>query len=1703
MTKLFSIHLMAIVLTSVTVTAQHSNSTFSSGIHPSSDCLKSTHNTDDGRNALFVDKTIKDHSLIMEAWNHVNSVGNEIHLFSHGRKGELFINDKWRNPKEIATFLDKEFNIAASGPENIYIYGCNFAKGEKGLEAIQYLESQLNVSITASTNMTGRKGDWELEIGNSTNKIAIPNYNYTLQNIGGTVNSYASVTGISGTTFTVDDATGFTAGDLVMIIQMQGAVISTDDDEDYGTVLDTNGAGNYELLNIASVSSNDISFASVANSYDVNNTIQIIKVPDYSANALTTVTSEITGLAFDGAKGGVVAIKADVLQLDANINMSNAGFRGGAINLTDGSIPGYVGSSGAQKGEGIAKFAAEDRKRGKQANGGGAGNWINAGGAGGGNFGIGGRGGEYNGSTTIQSGGVGGDAFGGCGNGLGGQPPTVIRHPIMGGGGGAGDSNDAGVSIGGIGGGIIFVFANEVNGNGGSIVANGENGDASSAGDGSAGGGAGGTFYTTASTFSGSLNVTLKGGNGGNATSNHSAGGGGGGGALFLGASTIPSAITLDATGGSHGTGSTSPTPQDGFSGGLVNVNQVLPPEIENNQTFSLVVGNITNGDVLNGVSDPGNGIVDATVSAGSTLANWAIVGPSGASSIFQINASTGELSVADASTLTIPEDYTVYVQVENTTGEISCVVGITVAVDCEFGSINSVQHATSASPNANASWGSVDGAAGAPDITSSATDVVANRTSIYNTTATVLTYNDTFSGGAEITIHARKWSSGYARGMTIAFSEDNVTYTAESTEMTPSAETAGQYDALTYSIPNTVGNDYQYIRLSPAGGGSSLLLIDAVSVSKNECFNCPTGIDAPALSSTSISNVCPVKTFDLTSITASNGLANTTLTWHTGTPATNANSIVDPTAVTHGIYYAAFYNAANDCYSGENGEGTTMVITEGDTDCDGILDITDIDDDNDGILDTDECSPTSFLELSSIDGSFESLTDVASSSGANSNPLATGWAHASASADSWINTDNTGSGWSAGANNGLPNSPDGGVYISGSASYSGGESIVTNSLTGITIGEDYVITLYQAYGGVVGSDIIGNQARFKVTLNGESQYTPTMTWNGAGANSWEQVILVFTNVQSSTPSLEIRPEPVSLNSSFANGYISFDGIQMLSQDAYNNPSTYCDEDGDNIPNVLDLDSDGDGCSDSVEAGNTTVANNDISNYNTGADTNNNGLLDQFEDGTTGNINYTSTYETYALADYFNLCADTDGDTVSDLVDIDDDNDGILDADEAPSCYYSAAEIENGLTPSGSDFTWNASYPISNAVDASSATFSQLNPLNQSMVDMTIVEYTIPVSAKVSNVTILATYMSTNASSTFKLQGWDGTQWVDLSTAISNTGTNATTNFITLTNTLATNTSVTKVRLQGVAGNINYGRIYDTQLTLGAFQASLHPKPQSCAVDTDSDGTTNSLDLDSDGDGCSDSVEAGNTPVSSNNIATYNSGADTNTNGLLDAFENGTTGTINYTSTYYYATLAIWNACADTDGDGVGDAADIDNDNDGILDIVENANAFNVMDATFESAYAIGTEETHPNGVSFNIVGTKMYVIGQNGDEVNQYSLDTPFDLTGTVSFDGLFSVASEEATPESVIISNDGTTLLVLGSTGDDINQYALSTPFDVTAGVTLTGTFSIATEETAPTGLLFNTSGTKMYVIGQTGDDINQYSLTTPFDVTAGVTL
>ena len=149
---------------------------------------------------------------------------------------------------------------------------------------------------------------------------------------------------------------------------------------------------------------------------------------------------------------------------------------------------------------------------------------------------------------------------------------------------------------------------------------------------------------------------------------------------------------------------------------------------------------------------------------------------------------------------------------------------------------------------------------------------------------------------------------------------------------------------------------------------------------------------------------------------------------------------------------------------------------------------------------------------------------------------------------------------------------------------------------------------------------------------------------------------------------------------------------------------------------------------------------------------------------------------------------------------------------------------------------------------------------------------------------------------------------------------------------------------------------------------------------------------------------------------------------------------------------------------------------------------FDVSTASYASkSFNVSSQETNPTGITFNTTGTKMFIVGINGDSVYEYSLSIGFDVS-TASYVTSFSVAAQETSPQDVAFNTDGTKMFVVGQTGQDVNEYTLSTGFDVSTAV-FVDSFSVSAQETLPNGIAFNTNGTKMFIVGQTGDDVNEY--------------
>jgi len=160
--------------------------------------------------------------------------------------------------------------------------------------------------------------------------------------------------------------------------------------------------------------------------------------------------------------------------------------------------------------------------------------------------------------------------------------------------------------------------------------------------------------------------------------------------------------------------------------------------------------------------------------------------------------------------------------------------------------------------------------------------------------------------------------------------------------------------------------------------------------------------------------------------------------------------------------------------------------------------------------------------------------------------------------------------------------------------------------------------------------------------------------------------------------------------------------------------------------------------------------------------------------------------------------------------------------------------------------------------------------------------------------------------------------------------------------------------------------------------------------------------------------------------------------------------------------------------------------------------AYDLNTATYDSvSFSLTSQDLVPNGLVFNSNGTKLYITGNGNDSVFQYSLSTAYDLS-TISYDSVsLSVASQDTSPQGVEFNSDGTKLYVVGASSDSVHQYSLSTAYDLSTASYDSVSFSFSSQDSTPRSIRWNNNGTKLYVLGDTNNTVFQYSLSTAYDI------
>jgi len=139
--------------------------------------------------------------------------------------------------------------------------------------------------------------------------------------------------------------------------------------------------------------------------------------------------------------------------------------------------------------------------------------------------------------------------------------------------------------------------------------------------------------------------------------------------------------------------------------------------------------------------------------------------------------------------------------------------------------------------------------------------------------------------------------------------------------------------------------------------------------------------------------------------------------------------------------------------------------------------------------------------------------------------------------------------------------------------------------------------------------------------------------------------------------------------------------------------------------------------------------------------------------------------------------------------------------------------------------------------------------------------------------------------------------------------------------------------------------------------------------------------------------------------------------------------------------------------------------------------------------------------------GTRLYVVDHTANAVFQWNLSTANDLT-SASYGTTFDVSTQATDPSGIEFNSDGTKMYVGDEQDRTVYEYNLSTAWDISsASYSQSRSFATAGsggDQPSNTnlvatqrGIAFNNDGTRIYIICQANDVVFRFNLSTAYDI------
>jgi len=164
---------------------------------------------------------------------------------------------------------------------------------------------------------------------------------------------------------------------------------------------------------------------------------------------------------------------------------------------------------------------------------------------------------------------------------------------------------------------------------------------------------------------------------------------------------------------------------------------------------------------------------------------------------------------------------------------------------------------------------------------------------------------------------------------------------------------------------------------------------------------------------------------------------------------------------------------------------------------------------------------------------------------------------------------------------------------------------------------------------------------------------------------------------------------------------------------------------------------------------------------------------------------------------------------------------------------------------------------------------------------------------------------------------------------------------------------------------------------------------------------------------------------------------------------------------------------------------------------IASGSGWNISTAQLLQKFSVNAQDTSSQGIFFRVDGLKMYVVGSNGAEVNEYDLSVAWNVR-TASYVQNFVVSAQDTDPQSVFFKPDGLKMYVVGDDNNSIFEYDLSSAWNISTASYLQA-YSVAAQDNQPGGVFFKPDGLKMYVVGAnpTPESVDEYDLSSAWNI------